>query len=124
MDGLTCEPVFVGFALRIVRGLVLSLGQRRILAPWPLGRIGVDCVAQCIVGVVLEPNSTGGIPLGVLLAEPLFGETPQIEFLSFAQLHNQNVVSLAVLIHSRNTIQMGAACGKHSLKRNECFFGK
>lgn len=55
------------------------------LRPW------IDCVSQCVVGVVLERHPRCWVPLGVLFTEAFLGVSSESQFLSFTKLHQQNV---------------------------------
>jgi len=48
-------------------------------------------VSESVVGVVLEADACGGIPLGMLLCEALPGKGFHLQLLTLSQLHDQNV---------------------------------
>lgn len=53
--------------------------------------LGIDCVPQCIVWIVLKGHPCSGVPLGVLLATALLSVGTQLQFLALPQLDNQDI---------------------------------
>ena len=64
----------------------------------PLIGLGIEGVSEHVVRIVLEAHPGGGIPLGVLLREALLGVGPDLELLALAQLDDEDVVVLPVVV--------------------------
>ena len=71
--------------------LTFSFFLLRVLALGPFLRLPEDGVPEDVVWVVLEGNSSGRVPLGVLFPEALDSVCPQLQGLSFPKLHDQNI---------------------------------
>ena len=75
------------------------LGQRSVFALGPFCRLRVGGVSESVVGVVLKRDCSGGHPLGMLLREAFPRKRFQLQLLSLAQLHNEDVL-VALIGHS------------------------
>lgn len=57
----------------------------------PLLGSWINCVSQCIVGVILEGDPRCWVPLGVFLPKTFLSVSSEPKFLTFTELHQQNV---------------------------------
>merc|ERR1719357_300602 len=82
--------------------LCLSVCQLRIVGPngsnAPFFRLWIERVPETVVRIVLEADASGRVPLRVFLRESFLGVSPDLQLLSFAKIHNQNVIILPVVV--------------------------